>query len=324
MKKITLLFVLLLVSAISKAQSYYNFSHTTSTYADLTDATSINNGVAWGGSNFSNISVPFDISFLGFEANTMALRFNAIVFNSESGSEFLINPFTVETIDRNFSLTGPSLSPISYKVEGNVGQRIFKIEFKNAGVLSEADLMDPNNTQTNFYLNYQIWIYETTNNVEFHFGSNNITSFETVGFESLISGIQAFVGDIGYLAIAYGNPLDPTYIDGEMSTLDIDAITNFTSMTAENTVYRFETSTLSNKDKEKMEFVMYPIPTAETLNFVFSENLDKKYSVYDLLGREVLNGKFENVNQAEISVQHLQTGTYILKVGGTTKKFIKK
>jgi len=113
----------------------------------------------------------------------------------------------------------------------------------------------------------------------------------------------------------------PVYTEFEDDNEDL---VSMNGIATPNTVYRFEIGILSNKDNEKVEFAMYPNPTSDVLNLTFSENLDKNYSVYDLLGREVLNGKFENSSEAQISVENLQIGTYILRIGGTNKKFIKK
>lgn len=92
---------------------------------------------------------------------------------------------------------------------------------------------------------------------------------------------------------------------------------------AANTVDRFAVNPLAVKDQEKIEFSMFPNPTADVLNLTFTETVNKLYSVYDLMGLEVLKGSLNNATDIQINVGTLQRGSYILRISGSTKKFIR-
>lgn len=327
MKKITLLLSSCFLTIGMYAQNYYNFEKSTATYQDLANATSMNNNEPWMFDDFGPFSTPFPISIFGENHSNFGFDGDNFVFINTSESVYsLFYPYSTFITDRNFSQIGTSLSPISYKVDGTAGSRILKLEIKNAGLETDLDFDMPNFGTSTYFLNYQIWFYEADNSFEYHFGPTNITSLAVLNNEgSLISFFyseteteESYDVRVGFVNGTIATPIYTEAFDDEDEPTSLDA------MITANTVYRFSLNTLATKDQEKVEFAMYPNPTSGNLNLTFAENLDKDYSVYDLLGREVLKGKFDNVSQATISVNQLQVGTYVLKIGGTTKKFIKK
>jgi hypothetical protein len=84
-------------------------------------------------------------------------------------ADYAILPFEADLIDRG-ELTGISQSPISYKMEGNAGSRILKIEWKNAGFVGEIGELGT----LNDYVNFQVWLFEGSNDVEMHYGPNMV------------------------------------------------------------------------------------------------------------------------------------------------------
>jgi len=82
-------------------------------------------------------------------------------------------PVFQDIIDRGFN-TGTSLSPLSFRLDGQVGSQILKIEWNNVGFFEEATLQD--------FMNFQLWLYEEGNIIEYRYGSNEIndpdSSFE--------------------------------------------------------------------------------------------------------------------------------------------------
>jgi len=327
MKKIILLLVFLLTYVNIFAQNFYNFTKSSENYVDLTNATSLNNGQSWLYDLYGPIPNAFPIQIFGNQLSEIYFEDNNFTLtNSDASNYTVLIPFPALISDRNLTGTGTSLSPISYKVDGIVGDRILKLEVKNAGLESDFDLSSPETSTSTHFVNYQIWFYEVDNSFEYRFGANNITNLSTLNPDSrLYSAFFSFIenGELFEFKSGVADTSVTSPIYSESYTED-DIPVSFTSMIPANTVYRFEVITLSNQDNEKVNFVMYPNPTSDVLNLSFSENLDKNYSVYDLLGREVLKGKFENTSESQIAVEKLQIGTYILRIGGTTKKFIKK
>lgn len=319
MKKITLLAGLLLTTVTVSAQNYYNFTKSTATYADLTGATSLTNNAVWDFDFFGPITSPFNIDVFGQTYNTLNFEDDYFYLESSTNANFYSEIFPVYAyiMDRNVSGTGNGVSPISYKVEGASGNRILKLEVKNAGLEMEFD----SSGTTNLFLNYQIWFYEADKSIEYRYGSNNVTSVASLNDEG-----------VSYILLSHedSNNIKGGFVNGTITSPTYTEVTNPTSnptnlngLPAANTVYRFALNPLAVKDQEKIEFSMFPNPTNDVLNLTFPETVNKPYSVYDLMGREVLKGSLNNTTQAQINVGTLQKGSYILRIAGSTQKFIK-
>lgn len=165
-------------------------------YSDLIDPISINQGEIWDDPVYVfPVDFPFDlngniITFLEFDGVGAFLRSET----AESDIETYIFPFETDLIDRG-SGGATSLSPISYKVEGGQGSRILKLEMKNAGSFAEFFQLGT----TDMYINFQMWLYEGTNVIEFRFGENLITDPNFFyGFGGVYVGLSDynFVDDI--------------------------------------------------------------------------------------------------------------------------------
>lgn len=319
MKKITLLAGLLLTTVTVSAQNYYNFTKSTATYADLTGATSLTNNAVWDFDFFGPITSPFNIDVFGQTYNTLNFEDDYFYLESSTNANFYSEIFPVYAyiMDRNVSGTGNGVSPISYKVEGASGNRILKLEVKNAGLEMEFD----SSGTTNLFLNYQIWFYEADKSIEYRYGSNNVTSVASLNDEG-----------VSYILLSHedSNNIKGGFVNGTITSPTYTEVTNPTSnptnlngLPTANTVYRFAVNPLAVKDQEKIEFSMFPNPTNDVLNLTFPEAVNKPYSVYDLMGREVLKGSLNNTTQAQINVGTLQKGSYILRIAGSTQKFVK-
>ena len=319
MKKITLLAGLLLTTVTVSAQNYYNFTKSTATYADLTGATSLTNNAVWDFDFFGPITSPFNIDVFGQTYNTLNFEDDYFYLESSTNANFYSEIFPVYAyiMDRNVSGTGNGVSPISYKVEGASGNRILKLEVKNAGLEMEFD----SSGTTNLFLNYQIWFYEADKSIEYRYGSNNVTSVASLNDEG-----------VSYILLSHedSNNIKGGFVNGTITSPTYTEVTNPTSnptnlngLPTANTVYRFALNPLAVKDQEKIEFSMFPNPTNDVLNLTFPEAVNKPYSVYDLMGREVLKGSLNNTTQAQINVGTLQKGSYILRIAGSTQKFVK-
>lgn len=318
MKKITLLTGLLLATLTVKAQNYYNFTKSTATYTNLTGATSMNNGVAWEVDAFGPVNTPFPVFIFGqtFSSFTYDDDFFLLEDIPTNSIAFMM-PVTGYIMDRNFSLTGASLTPISYKIDGAAGNRILKLEVKNAGLEGEAI----NSSTSTIYLNFQIWFYEGDKSIEYRYGDHNITNMALFNADATSEIYFGYENDTNTKAgYVDGTITNTTYTE----TIDPDAIpTNLNALPTPNTVYRFALNPLAVQDQEKIEFSMFPNPTNDVLNLTFADVVNKPYSVYDLMGREVLKGVIANTNQSQINVSSLQSGSYILRIAGSTQKFVK-
>ncbi len=159
----------------SPSRSVFLYTLTTldEPYNDLTGATSINGGELWDDPEYV---VPIGFAFEINGNAVTALQFvgsGSFLAAPTSDPDILtgVLPFEMDLIDRG-DIDGTSVSPLSYKVEGSPGSRICKIEWKNAGSFEE---LNTENT-LDMFINFQLWLYEGINRIEFHFGSNNINN----------------------------------------------------------------------------------------------------------------------------------------------------
>lgn len=325
MKKITFLLSALTVSLTSIAQqseNYYNFTQSTSTYADLVSPTSINNGEVWQFDQFGPFNISFPVEVFGIEFNQFYFDDDTFYLGNVGNEDLMavVDPITTYISDRGV-ITGTSISPLSYKVEGTTGNRIFKIEVKNAGLEDEEFF----NGTTNIFLNYQIWMYESDKSIEYRYGDTNITEINKLEFmEDLWLPVLAMqnnaAGNVAYLD---GNLTEVNYNEEAINEeTDLESF-GLNGIVPANTVYRFSRNPLSAKDMEKVSFSMFPNPVNSVLNLTFADPITKTYYIYDMAGRMVIKGDVNNNQSAEINVSTLREGSYILKIGNSTKKFIK-
>lgn len=324
MKKITLLLALLLTAIGFSQQNHYSFSKTTATYADLEGATSINNEQPW------NAEVEFEPLPLVFDAKVFSLPHQELFFydgqiiliDSELEKISYFMPINGYFTDRNFSGTGTSLSPVSYKVEGEVGSRILKIEMKNAGVLDEIE----NYLTSSLFLNFQVWIYEADETIEYRFGNHNITSAAALGEEVFVSGFvtEVFEGASNTTKLGYvtGNINAPVYNEAET---EVSLTSGLSAMPTPNTVFRFTKEAVASvSHPEKVKFSVYPNPTSDVLVLTTENTEVKEYTLLDIKGRKVASGTIENPAETKIDIKDMASGLYLLKVGNTTQKIVKK
>lgn len=193
---------------------------------------------------------------------------------------------------------------------------------KNAG-LEDEEFFDGT---TNLFLNYQIWFYENDKSIEYRYGNTNISTTNKLEYmEDLWLPALAMQSNASSsLAYLDGNLTAVTYNEVSVNEdTDIESLGLNGSVPA-NTVYRFSQNPLSVKDMEKVSFTMFPNPVQSVLNLTFNDPITKAYHVYDMAGRLVIKGTVNNSQSTEINVSSLQEGSYVIKIGNSTKKFIKK
>ena len=157
----------------SEGNFLYNLTTTSATYTDLVNPISINNGEVWDEPEYT-FPIGFPFEFLedeidGFEFYGSGAYMRAATSDPDVYAYAV--PFETDLVDRGaLDDDEISLSPISYVVEGEPGNRIFKLEFKNAGSYYE---MSDNNT-LDMFINFQMWLYEGSNTVQFRYGPSSI------------------------------------------------------------------------------------------------------------------------------------------------------
>ena len=324
MKKITIVLLLILTIQSGLSQSNYNFEVENIPYQDLTNSTSLNNGLIWDDPGYT---IP-----IGFTFTLGTHSFNTIyIVDWGLGGALSSSPTDVGNVPAlalltqdlvSFESGGSSTSPISYQLDGSAGNRILKIEWKNFGFFEDSTGND--------FMNMQLWLYEETNVIEYRYGPNAINNpadtFEGLtGFQvELITSFNfdtAMVTDNAYLLS--GNPASPTlvtYLAGE--NIDFELALN--GAIPNGTVYRFLPENLSVTAINKPIINIYPNPAT---NFVYlqSPNAITGVTIYNALG-SIVRECNESFNKLDVS--NLVPGVYIMEVstdkGKSVLKFVKR
>lgn len=326
MKKITTLLLLLVVCTMN---AQYELTVLNETYENLEDATSLNNGEIWDDPSFV-VPLGFDFQYGSTIINTLFFSDDNVggIVSTDDGTNGIpfgvIAPVGQDIIDRG-SNTGTSLSPISFVVEGEAGSQIAKIEWNNVGFFEESSLQD--------FMNFQLWLYEEDNSIEFRYGSSEINdpanSFEDLG------GVQA--GFILLFDQGVNELLEDAYIlSGDTqgpelliltTTEELDDIGDVALIGAvpDGTVYRFSNEALSVDDvnTNPVDFSVYPNPTNDIFK-IESKEVDYKLEVYNTSGQQVMN--FDSPRDS-YNISNLSEGIYFVKIqsltGVVTKRLIK-
>ena len=206
MKKI-ILSLLLLSVGLSYGQNFYNFTVSQSVYTDLTTPTSINNDQVWEEDEFGPFTIPFSFSIYGRTVDQFMFSYDDFMFLTPNANlvqdiGVFYNSVSGAFIqDRTVSET--STSAISYKTEGSAGDRILKLEVKNAGL---ENAVYHGHDEDHFYLSFQVWLYERGNIIEYRYGNHNITNLEVLDDEVLVG----FEDDLNG-SVLTGNRNQPAY-----------------------------------------------------------------------------------------------------------------
>ncbi len=316
MKKALLLLLALAAASINSfAQFNYDLSVLTGAYQPLSTGTSVNGSTMWD-DEYYKIPLGFNFSIEGKTISDFSLLSaqNCLTDTGGTVSGFIITD--IDLHDRGNAGSSVSESPIRYVVTGSAPNRIFKLEAFNAGMYDEYDLYSTNNDS----INYQVWLYETSNIVEIHIGDSKITHPSDYFYLSG-SPIVGFIRNIdldvtGNLDIIYyltGNALNPT----------IDSATNIFSLNGglnayppSGTVYRFTPKPVSVKGVEQA-IADISLLSNSVHNAVTVKNASKAGVAYKVIST---NGASMNISGSlesgihSVDVSSLASGMYILHV----------
>ncbi len=304
---------------VSQSRSFnYNFSVLTGTYSNLTGATSLNDNTVWDDPEFS-ISLPFPFIFNG-NNNANIIYFSGMGGELATGTEDdfadFILPLACDLIDRGYDL-GISLSSIGYLVEGTEGNRILKIEWKNVGSYDEG-------APYNMYINFQMWLYEGTNIVEYHYGPSMINDPDLFYYYP-----GAFIG-----ITSYNESLDSAFnihmLTGPAASPTLStAFETVIGTPPPGTIFRFSPVDLSVQEDNfcNNEFFIYPNPAIEIITLKFSEKKDRLIEISDLTGK-VIRKLAVSDELTMIDISDLKPGIYFISMltdySWSAQKFLKQ
>jgi len=297
---------------ITQGAFSYTFSKTMGTYENLTGATSLNNNQIWDDPNYL---VPMAFSFSMFGRAIDLLSFGeslggALIGIANDDSLFtpLIFPFEADLIDRG-AISGTSQSPLSYKVDGTAGNKILKIEWNNAGSYDEADSLNT----LNDYVNFQLWLYESSHNIEFHYGPSSIANdaifyFEETGPIAGLLSYEQITDTITDLHLLQGPPENPTMVDAGIPFL--------VGTPTDGTIYKFTNQVVGmDRQKAQKSVKTYPNPVDDILTLTWAEQDIKEVVLYNSTGKRVYEETTSfNSAKAQIDLRGFSPGLYYVQI----------
>ncbi len=304
-------------------QNSYNFSTYTQTYEPVEGGNTIEIGEEFGDATV--IDLGFDFQFADetlTQITVFGLETGLFLENESISAITFLNGF----ID-NAELDGTP-SSASYATTGAAGNRICKIDYKRLGFYGVFDDLEAA-TGDNL-IDFQIWFYENGSIVEFHFGESTISDPELAYDGASGPSILVLIGQIfdeeelnaDFFLVLSGNPANPTLTT---SIDDLDEFVGLDSTPASGRVYRFAPDLpTSLSEADQVEISIYPTLAVDAITVKSSFTGKKKYQIFDITGKEVMNGLMSD--QERIQVSQLHAGVYLFALEGSAKaqKFVKQ
>lgn len=287
----------------------YTFNLQTAAYTPLTGAISLNNNTIWDDPSFT-IPMPFGFTVQGEQVDSLlldGLGGNLVGIRNGSAIVTIVAPFDADLIDRGYD-SSISLSPISYRVDGSAGNRILKVEWKEAG--SFAEYADSGGVLS-MYISFQAWIYEGSNIIEYRYGANTINN--PVLFYDGENG--AFIGT----AIVDGASAIPNLLNGSAASPTLSlTLSAINGTPASGTVYRFtpiggSSSVSENSLAQKIS--AWPNPVTDVLNLELKNEQQARIALYNLQGQKVKQ-QLLTESRSSLDLSDLPAGAYLIRMEG--------
>ncbi len=292
-----LLFLGLAFTINLNAQMLYKLTHSTGTYNALSTGTDVTYS-AWD-SSFT-VTLPFSFRFFDHPYNNLKITYDGVFF-TDTGVDYIFygtDEFMPEGMDY-------SKSPIKFDIIGNPPNRIVKVEYKNIREFNSDTTFD-------YYLNNQIWLYESDNSIEYRFGPSSITDPNYTEF---------FIGLIDEDNSPY-YAIDSTAANPSLvRVLNAGAFNGIPSYPVNGQIYKLSPSNWSSIHSN----IILPYSFRQVDNgFVITSKSSVKMEVFDLTGRAVASYNYDDVNQAKTIVPALSSGAYVVTISVENQIFTEK
>ncbi len=178
---------LLVLSSLNGFSQKYQPEIRVTAYTNLAGGINIPQSKIWWEYEYAvPIGFPFSISGIAVDSidvsDVGAIRFRQNV--SGNSSIYLFWGFGAALSERN---RDTNQSRISYLLQGNIGDRVLKIEFYQCGFINDGVTADS--------VNFQIWLNEKDNSLEVHIGPSSSSNPEEQFINSKGPAIGLMNGD---------------------------------------------------------------------------------------------------------------------------------
>jgi hypothetical protein len=298
MKKALAIFAIFYFFIGPAAAQNYQFTKSSTPYADLVSATTIS-APGWDDDAYA-ANLPFSFKIYG-------TSFTSFDIESDAG----ISAAAGEVIILDADLEDKGGSVISYKTDGTAPNRIFKIEWKNVGFLDGL---------SSDFANFQLWLYEGSNKIEAHYGAitADASAFDPdpgpgVWIQNGVSSIELS-----------GSPANPTVTHNSTTSPTLSGLP------ASGTVYSFTPGVAAGIADAPIAFrIAGPNPFNSVVIIEINEpGVVCNIKIYDLQGRLLLQENIISQAVHAVNTAGLPQGIYYMQLdnGRSTlhKKMIKQ
>ncbi len=295
MKK--LLFLFLIAALRLNAQSY-PFTQLTDPYVDLTGPTTLTTSTPWTYASAFTVPIGFNFTFMGMPFTTLYVEGSGFTY-FDANYYYLCLPFTVKLASKG---TSGNNSPISYSTTGSVGSRILKVQWKNAGF----------HYDTTSTMNFQLWLYETTNIIEMHYGSSNVANpalvYQENGSDGPVVGLYEYATSINctYSVCLNGNAAAPQALNPTGNFFLFG--TSILGTPSSGTVYKFDPWSVGIDEYNASSFTISNVSGDFVL--INSESPVENCTLYALDGKTAITRQPEG---QQLFIGDLPAGMYIIE-----------
>jgi|GEM_PF-352630 len=297
----------------------YTFSTFTAVYQPITGI-SLTSGLKWDDPNLP-VSPGFNFKLYNDQGTTINFaEGNYITFDNPNVSILtLASPMFEDICDRAFKPSSNSegdpggVSDISYTVTGTAGSRICKIQVQNAGFFEEQLANDTSVSSVNF----QVWLYETSWDIEFRFGAVDIQnpSINLQNPNGFICGLGEKV-DLNTANNQSSNLLSGPHTNPTMVALTTNVNEVIAGAIESGRVYKFSRVVVNpvgiTTASTTKPLSLYPNPASSEL-FISNISHDTENAFiefYDVTGKKIHSEKLKN----RINLSTFNKGVYVVKI----------
>lgn len=279
MKKVIITCITAFYTLIAQAQLIpYTMNSYMANYTELTEDTIIGEGEFWPLGEDIQMNLGFEFTFLGKQYSSVYSYGDVLYFHfTDTLAHEIISPYFAFLEDIGYNQLSDPASPLSYKVTGAPGNRIFKYQVKNAGFF-EGDATD--------YTNFQVWLHETSNKIEFHYGEQQINNM--VWPDENMGPVIAFFSEEFNMYYVVGGDDSNTQLLQTTQSDTLDSSQYFEGVPSLGRVFSFEPQMVHTTEQTPVRIGVGPNP-ATTVLCVLNED-----------GVEIHNAKIINIKGQSI------------------------
>jgi hypothetical protein len=281
-------------------------------YTPISGGTNLTSALVWDEENFK-FPLPWTAKIGTNSVSNFSIMtsFVAAPATDTIGVATAFVPFGADLTDP--AMSPVPVSPIRYQIAGTAPNRIFKLEFFNAGFYEEL----ANYSTLDDSVNFQVWLYETSDIVEFRFGSSYINHAS-----DYFDGVAPYIGYVKNMDLASGS-LEKLYLlKGASAAPGIDSFTaiaasmsSVSSYPANGTVYRFIPKSVASSIGEvdvTGNFKVYPYIVTDRISI--EADKDARLQLMNVSGQLIGDEIGLTKGVHSIDAANLSSGNYLLRL----------